>query len=75
MTTDVPDIVDLERYPISGPESHAVEALLRAGRGVAPVVAPPSRLMLVLSYDSAPGRQFGEDVRMRFFGRRRPLAA
>ena len=42
---------------------------------VAPVEATPSRLMLVLSYDSAPGQQFSEDVRMRFFGRRRPLAA
>ena len=42
---------------------------------VAPVVAPPSRLMLIFSYDSAPDQQFGEEVRLRFFGRRRPIAA
>ena len=40
---------------------------------VAPVVAPPSRLMLILSYDSAPDQQFDEEVRLRFFGRRKPI--
>ena len=42
---------------------------------VAPVVVAPSRLMLIFSYDSAPGQVFGDEVRMRFFGRRRPIAA
>ena len=42
---------------------------------VAPVTAPPSRLMLVFSYDAVPDQQFGEDVRLRFFGRRRPVGA
>ena len=42
---------------------------------VAPVAAAPSRLMLLFSYDSAPGQEFGEEVQMRFFGRRRPLAS
>ena len=32
MTTDVAGIVDLERYPISDPESPAAEALIGAGR-------------------------------------------
>ena len=41
---------------------------------VAPVSAPPSRRMLTLSYDSAPGQRFGEDIHMRFFGRRSPAA-
>ena len=40
---------------------------------VAPVTAPPSRLMLIFSYDAAPDQRFGEDVRLRFFGRRQPL--
>ena len=42
---------------------------------VAPVAAAPSRLMLIFSYDSAPGQEFSDVVRLRFFGRRAPLAA
>ena len=42
---------------------------------VAPVCALPSRQMLIFSYDSAPDQQFDEEVRLRFFGRRRPIAA
>ena len=42
---------------------------------VAPVSALPSRQMLIFSYDSAPDQQFDEEVRLRFFGRRRPIAA
>ena len=42
---------------------------------VAPVASAPSRLMLIFSYDSAPDQVFGDEVRLRFFGRRKPLAA
>lgn len=42
---------------------------------VAPVAAAPSRLMLTFSYDSAPGQEFSDEVRLRFFGRRKPIAA
>ena len=42
---------------------------------VAPVAELPSRHMLIFSYDSAPDQQFDEEVRLRFFGRRRPIAA
>ena len=42
---------------------------------VAPVSALPSRRMLTLSYDSAPEQCFGEEVRLRFFGRCRPATA
>ena len=42
---------------------------------VAPVSALPSRHMLIFSYDSAPKQQFDEAVRLRFFGRRKPIAA
>ena len=42
---------------------------------VAPVVEPPSRLMLIFSYDSDPDQQFDEEVRLRFFGRRAPIPA
>ena len=40
---------------------------------VAPVEAAPSRLMLIFSYDSTPGQEFSDEVRLRFFGRRAPL--
>lgn len=40
---------------------------------VAPVSALPSRRMLTLSYDSAPGQLFDEEIRLRFFGRRKPV--
>ncbi len=42
---------------------------------VAPVAAAPSRLMLIFSYDSAPGQEFSDEVRRRFFGRSQPIAA
>jgi len=41
---------------------------------VAPVESVPSRLMLIFSYDSAPGQMFSDEVRLRFFGRREPIA-
>ena len=41
---------------------------------VAPVESAPSRLMLIFSYDSAPGQVFSDEVRLRFFGRREPIA-
>ena len=48
---------------------------LQSMHRVAPVAAAPSRLMLIFSYDSEPGQEFSEEVRLRFFGRRRPFAA
>ena len=42
---------------------------------VAPVAAAPSRLMSIFSYDTAPDQVFSDEVRLRFFGRRRPIAA
>ncbi len=42
---------------------------------VAPVSESPSRRMLILSYDSKPDQRFGEEVRLRFFGRRNPIEA
>ena len=47
----------------------------RSMHRVAPVSAFPSRRMLTLSYDSAPGQHFGEEIRLRFFGRRKPVSA
>ena len=47
----------------------------RSVHRVAPVSALPSRRMLTLSYDAAPGQYFGEEIRLRFFGRRWPVAA
>ena len=52
--------------------------LFNGGRSmhrVAPVTASPSRRMLTLSYDSAPEQHFGEEIHLRFFGRRKPLGA
>ena len=46
----------------------------RSMHRVAPVCSSPSRRMLTLSYDSAPGQHFGEEIHMRFFGRRQLLA-
>ena len=45
----------------------------RSMHRVAPVSASPSRRMLTLSYDSAPEQHFGEEIRLRFFGRRKPV--
>ena len=42
---------------------------------VAPISATPSRRMLTLSYDSAPEQRFGEEIHLRFFGRRKSVAA
>jgi len=47
----------------------------RSMHRVAPVSASPSRRMLTLSYDAAPGQHFSEEIHLRFFGRRRPVAA
>ena len=63
------DVLELDARPGTLTLFNGFSSLHR----VAPVAAAPSRLMLVFSYDSAPGQVFGEEVRMRFFGRRRPL--
>ena len=65
------DVLELDTRPGTLTLFNGFSSLHR----VAPVAAAPSRLMLVFSYDSAPGQVFGEEVRMRFFGRRRPLAS
>ena len=63
------DVLELDTQPGTLTLFNGFQSLHR----VAPVAAAPSRLMLVFSYDSAPGQVFGEAVRMRFFGRRVPL--
>ena len=65
------DVLELDARPGTLTLFNGFSSLHR----VAPVAAAPSRLMLIFSYDSAPGQEFGEEVRMRFFGRRRPLAS
>lgn len=63
------DVLELDTRPGTLTLFNGFSSLHR----VAPVAEAPSRLMLVFSYDSAPGQVFGEEVRMRFFGRRQPL--
>ena len=65
------DVLELDTRPGTLTLFNGFQSLHR----VAAVAAAPSRLMLILSYDSAPGQAFGEEVRMRFFGRRQPLAS
>ena len=65
------DVIELHTRPGTLTLFNGFQSLHR----VAPVAAAPSRLMLILSYDSAAGQAFGEEVRMRFFGRRQPLAS
>ena len=65
------DLLELDVQPGTLTLFNGFQSLHR----VAPVVAPPSRLMLIFSYDSAPDQHFDEEVRLRFFGRRRPVAA
>ena len=48
---------------------------LQSMHRVAPVASLPSRLMLILSYDSDPEQRFSDEVHMRFFGRREPVAS
>ena len=123
MISDITDIVDIDRYPVSDIGTPAARAFVREGRRrlaadgvfalpgfirpaalsamqeeadvigldtqpgtltlfngfrslhrIAPVEAAPSRLMLVLSYDSAPGQVFSDEIHLRFFGRRQPVA-
>ena len=62
------DVLELDTRPGTLTLFNGYRSLHR----VAPVAATPSRLMLVLSYDSAPGQVFSDEVRLRFFGRRRP---
>ena len=65
------DVVELDTQPGTLTLFNGFQSLHR----VAPVEAAPSRLMLVLSYDSAPGQVFSDEIRLRFFGRRQPVAA
>ena len=64
------DVVDLDTQPGTLTVFNGFQSLHR----VAPVESAPSRLMLVLSYDSAPGQVFSDEIRLRFFGRRQPIA-
>ena len=64
------DVVDLDTQPGTLTVFNGFQSLHR----VAPVESAPSRLMLVLSYDAAPGQVFSDEIRMRFFGRRQPIA-
>ena len=65
------DLLELDVRPGTLTLFNGLQSLHR----VAPVVVAPSRLVLILSYDSAPDQQFGEEVRLRFFGRRQPISA
>ena len=64
------DVIGLDTLPGTLTLFNGFRSLHR----VAPVEAAPSRLMLVLSYDSAPGQVFSDEIHLRFFGRRRPVA-
>ena len=64
------DVVDLDTQPGTLTVFNGFQSLHR----VAPVESAPSRLMLILSYDSAPGQVFSDEIRLRFFGRRQPIA-
>ena len=63
------DVVELNTQPGTLTLFNGFQSLHR----VAPVESAPSRLMLILSYDSAPGQVFSDEVRLRFFGRRQPI--
>ena len=64
------DVIELDTQPGTLTLFNGFRSLHR----VAPVVAAPSRLMSIFSYDSAPEQVFSDAVRLRFFGRRHPMA-
>ena len=65
------DVIELDTQPGTLTLFNGFQSLHR----VAPVTAVPSRLMSIFSYDATPGQVFSNEIRMRFFGRRQPIAA